>query len=135
MVPRILKLSFIIAVAWLTSACGGSSGLTNNTGNGNFDLMENEKLYAAQETGQIIVDGDELRIGIGNIRQETYTNQVGVELEGFTTGLWLFFREQPDLDQQMRAYEGQSLQVGDYKIRVVEINQQDRMVVLGVTPP
>ncbi len=97
--------------------------------------MNNEQLYAAQDTGQIIVEGDKLRIGIGNIWDDTYTNQDEEIVRGTTAGLWLFFKDTPALDYHVRVYEGQSFETEGYQIRVVEINKDDGVVVLGIVHP
>lgn len=137
-IARKKRVFYILLIAWLLTACSGSPTTSDgqqNTQNGGFELMENETLYAAQDTGQIIIDGDQLRIGVGNIQRETYTNAAGEMVDGVTTGLWLFFKDKPEQDQQIRAFQGQIIEVNNYKIRVVEINQKDGMVVLGIIPP
>ena len=97
-------------------------------------LMENEVLYAARETGQIILQDDALRIGVGNLAKETYLDEQGYQMEGMRVGLWFFFKDHPENEVHVRAYEGQVLPIQGYTIRVVEINPDDRMVVLGVSP-
>jgi len=95
--------------------------------------MENEVLYAARETGQIAIQDDALRIGVGNLTRETYLDEQGHQMEGMRVGLWFFFKDHPENDVHVRAYEGQVLTIPGYTIRVVEINPDDRMVVLGVS--
>ncbi len=128
-------LFFILIVfnLWLLTAC--QSQWVKQGNNEEFQLMENEQLYAAQDTGQIIVKGDKLRIGIGNIWDETYINESGNTTDGVTSGLWLFFKDDPDSDYHLRVYQGQSFDAEGYIIRIVEINKNDGMVVVGIIPP
>ena len=91
-------------------------------------------LYAVHEGGQITVQDDALRIGVGNLARETYLDERGQPVQGLRVGLWLYFRDHPENDTHVRAYEGQVITIQGYTIRVVEINPDDRMVVLEVSP-
>ena len=96
--------------------------------------MTNEQLYSAQDTGQIIVEGDKLRIGVGNLEGATAEGPSEAEHTTTTAGLWLFFRDKPDSDQHVRLAEGDKLAIEGYTIRMVEIDLNNGIVVLGVTP-
>ena len=88
-----------------------------------------ELLYAVQDGGQLITEGDKLRIGVGNIRRDSdgTNNDISV-------GLWFFFADEQE-DQQQRAREGDVIEIHGYSIRVAEINRDDAVVVLGITYP
>ncbi len=96
--------------------------------------MPNEQLYAARDTGQITIEDDALRIGVGNMARESYIDAHGNKTYGLRIGLWFFFKEQPENDMHLRAYEGQTIKIPGYSVRVIEINPDDRMIVLGITP-
>lgn len=88
----------------------------------------NEQLYMARDTQQIIVEGDYLRIGVGNIRLEDDSGEI-------TAGLWFFVRGNPDLEQVMRVRENEEFEFINHRFRVVEINLDTGYVVLGIQSP
>lgn len=93
-----------------------------------------EKLYAAVATGQIIIDGDYMRIGVGNLEaDDEFVDANGETRHGNTARLWLFFRDQPGLDQSVPVYEDQMFEMYGHNIRVVSIDLESRQVVLGIS--
>lgn len=96
--------------------------------------FENETFYFALENGQIVVEGDNVRIGVGNLWEEEYTTDAeGLTQRGLRVGLWFFFREKPHQDRAVRMYEGQVLEIIGHQVRVVKINGENNSVVLGIT--
>ncbi|HMQ55616.1 MAG TPA: hypothetical protein PKD98_26285, partial [Anaerolineae bacterium] len=105
----LLLFTLTVVNIWLLAACQSQWSNSKEDKEG-FHLMKNERLYAAQDTGQIIVEGDKLRVGVGNIWGETYTLENGEKSYGVRAGLWLFFKENPDSDVHMRVHEGQTIE-------------------------
>lgn len=81
------------------------------------------------------MEGDLIRIGVGNLLEEEYNDADQKLQSGLRAGLWIFVRGHPDLDQHIRVSEGDIIEVVGYKIRVVEIDAEDGYVALGITPP
>lgn len=90
-------------------------------------MVPKEMLYAVQEGGQLITEDDKMRVGVGNIRRDSDEND-----DNISTGLWFFFADGSD-NIQRRTREGDIIEIREYSIRVVEINREDAVVVLGVT--
>ena len=123
-VHRMLKYRFCpVTMLFLLAACQSSPARPTPA---------SSAMYAAHEGGQITVQDDALRIGVGNLARETYLDERGHSVQGMRAGLWFYFRDHPESDTHVRAYEGQVLTIQGYTIRVVEINPDDRMVVLEV---
>lgn len=100
------------------------------------DSIENETLYAAVATGQIILDGDYMRIGVGNLEvDDEFVDSAGETRRGNVAGLWFYFRDYPDLDQYMRVHEDQVIAILEHTIRVVSIDPTSQQVVLGIVVP
>lgn len=70
-----------------------------------------------------------LRIGVGNIRKEEYVNNQSDQEIGLTAGLWIYHRNDSSLNQQVRVYSGQELDIGNYHIVVDEINEDEKAFV------
>ena len=125
----------LLALCLFLAACQTHPGTATPTPPRRATPPENETLYAAPESGQILVQDGALRIGVGNLAWETYRDEQGHTVEGARVDLWFFFKDHPEHEVQVRAHEGQVLTIQGYTIRVVEINLTDRMVVLGVKLP
>jgi hypothetical protein len=97
-----------------------------------IELKERKIQRTVANTGQVTV-GD-LKIGVGNIWVDEYTDAQGNTQEGLTAGLWFFVRNREDLDHSVRVYVGQTTEVADYQVRVLDI-KPDGPVILGITPP
>jgi len=63
-----------------------------------------------------------LRIGMAGIATEDYVDEAGTPEHGLRTGLWLFFRDDPDEDCAVRVHTGQSVTRAGYGIEVLGIN-------------
>ena len=125
----------LLALCLFLAACRAQPAAATPTPTRRATPPENETLYAAPESGQIFAQDGALRIGVGNLAWETYRDEQGHTAEGARVDLWFFFRDHPEHEVQARAHEGQVLTIQGYTIRVVEINLDDRMVVLGVKLP
>jgi len=102
--------------------------MTDNEMNSDAPTNEFENLYAAKESNQIIVRGDTLRIGVGNLHLNEEDNQ------GYA-GLWLFVRDQPDLDEVKWVTIGDSFEIHGHHINVNNIDLDGRHVILDIRPP
>lgn len=94
-----------------------------------------EVLYSAYETGQIVVQGDTLRIGVGAIRPGEYTDDNGQVQSGTVAHLAFFVRGQPELETDMDVHEGKIITVAGYRIRVTDIDREDGLVVVKIAGP
>jgi hypothetical protein len=97
-----------------------------------IELRDRELQRTVANTGQVTI-GD-LKIGVGNIWVGEYTDAQDNTQEGLTTGLWFFIRNREDLDHSVRVYVGQTIEVADYQVRVLDI-KSDGPVILGIIPP
>src|SRR5690242_10430117 len=90
-----------------------------------FDLPEHNQLTF-----------ETLRIGMSRIDTEDYVDESGASRHGVRTGLWLYFRDEPDQDCAVRVHSGQSLDVAGYRIEVLGINpEQPGTVQLRLSHP
>ena len=65
---------------------------------------------------------DTLRIGMSGMDTEDYVDELGASQHGLRTGLWLYFRDEPDEDCAVRVHAGESLAVAGYRIEVLDID-------------
>ena len=79
-----------------------------------------EASYDLQANTQLTFET--LRIGMAGLATEDYIDEEGASQHGPRTGLWLFFRDDPDQDGAVRVHPGQSLTRGGYRIDVLGIN-------------
>ncbi len=89
-----------------------------------------EGLYFVEASTQLTFDNN-LRIGAGNIWEDEYSDEKGETARRITAGLWIFVRNQPDLDQHIRVHKGQVVAIANYHISVVEIDTEG--VTLNIT--
>jgi hypothetical protein len=78
--------------------------------------------------------GDTLRVGAGNIWDERYETVDGTMVSGLTAGLWLFVRDQPELNRHERVWVGQVLTVADYTITVIAIEAAGVSLSVALPP-
>jgi hypothetical protein len=78
--------------------------------------------FTVVSTGQLTYQS--LRVGVGNIWQEEYTDAKGVTQQGITAGLWFFIREDSSLNRNVRVYIGQDVTVGRYSVHVLDIKDE-----------
>lgn len=77
--------------------------------------------------------GATLRVGAGNIWEDSYTTADGATASGLTAGLWLFVRGRPELDRHERVHEGQVLAIAGHTLTVLAVEAGG--VSLHVAPP
>lgn len=146
----LLMKKILLIVGWITVTAGGLASCATDNRNATSvqdgtiretkmidteTIRGREMLYGAQETQQIIVDGDYMRIGVGNLMNEEYEKADGTTKTGTTAGLWFFFRELSEFDEVRRVYEGQEFEILQHNIRIVEIDSESGLVEIGITPP
>lgn len=89
-----------------------------NVENEEYQFLTHE--YIVENTqGEV----EKLRIGVGNIWEEEYTSDEGESKKEMTAGLWVFYRNQKSLDKQITVYIGKSFDVGEYRIKVINIKE------------
>jgi len=91
-----------------------------------------EVLYSAYDGGQIIVQGDFLRIGVGAIRPGEYTDSSGQVQSGTIAHLSFFVRGRPDLETDLTVHEGTIVTVAGYRVRVTDVDNDNQMVVVKI---
>ena len=94
-------------------------------------MEPNATTYRVQSSTQLTFEG--VRIGVGNIRTGEYTDEKGVLHTVLTAGLWLYFRDDPAQDRQVRVHASQIITVSGYSIKVIEIDTN--AVQLSIIPP
>lgn len=99
------------------------------------NLFGGEALYAANETEQIIVQGDQLRIGVGAMRTGNFIDANGQEQTGALAHLSFFVRDRPDLETDMDVHEGSVVTVAGYRVRMTDINLDEELVVVKIAAP
>jgi len=80
-------------------------GLPDGT---NFDLKTNTQL-----------EFEDLGIGAGNFRVDNCNN-----IPCSTAGLWIYYKDHPELDQKVRVQDGDTFIVGSYQIRVMTVSRR-----------
>lgn len=94
-----------------------------------------EVLYSAYNGGQIIVKGDFLRIGVGAVRSGEYLDNDGNLQSGTIAHLSFFVRGRPELEQDLDVYEGKIITVAGYRVRVTDVNNDEKLVVIKIATP
>lgn len=107
---------------------------TRNMPTENYEYSK-EVLYSASNGGQIIVQDDFLRIGVGAIRIGEYINNDGNLQYGTMAHLSFFVRGRPDLEQDTDVYEGKIIRVAGYRVRVTDIDNDEQLVVVKIATP
>jgi hypothetical protein len=75
------------------------------------------------ESNTQITLGD-VRIGVGNIREEEYTPEGGAPRRGLTGGLWIYVRDNPTQDRHERVHPGQTVMVPGYRLVIVAVERR-----------
>jgi hypothetical protein len=74
----------------------------------------------------------DLKIGSGNFRMDNCPDPQGNDTKCLTAGLWLYYRDNPNLDQQVRVKKGDTLEIGVYEILVIDIQKGDQDTFIKV---
>jgi len=80
----------------------------------------------------IQVTHDDLRIGMAGIHLDAYVAADGRQLQGLVAGLWMYMRDDPQLDRQEWVWPGSHLTIGNYTIEVVSVAES--AVEIEITP-
>ena len=75
------------------------------------------------ESNTQITLGD-VRIGVGNFREEEYTPEGGTPRRGLTAGLWISVRDNPTQDRNVRVHPGQTVMVPGYRLVIVAVERR-----------
>ncbi len=91
--------------------------------------------YLVRVNTQLTVE--DLRIGVGNLREGSYVDAQGAPQHGLTAGLWLYVRDDPSQNRQVRVYAGQTITVSKYTIAITDISNDSHSVQfrIGTTLP
>lgn len=91
-----------------------------------------EQLYSASEMGQITLQDGGLTIPVSALQEQEYVDEQGNPQRGPTAILTFYSERDPSIDFYESVHEGQILYIGDYRIRVTDIDLADRRVVIKV---
>ena len=87
--------------------------------------------YQVRANTQLTVE--DLRIGVGNLREGSYVDAQGAPQHGLTAGLWLYVRDDPSQNRQVRVYAGQTITVSKYVITITDINAGSHSVQFRIS--
>ena len=73
---------------------------------------------------------NDLRIGMAGIHLDEYVAADGRQTQGVVAGLWLYMRDDPQLDRQEWVWPGSRLTIGKYAIEVVSVGEGAVEIVL-----
>jgi FtsP/CotA-like multicopper oxidase with cupredoxin domain len=72
-----------------------------------------------EATTQMHLDG--VAVGVGNIREETYTSADGSSQTGLTAAITITVENDASLNQQIRVHPGQDVDVPGYRLHVIAV--------------
>jgi hypothetical protein len=75
----------------------------------------------------------DVRIGVGNIWEEEYTDDAGKKQKGLTAGLWVFEKDPPK-DFKLRAHPGKKFTASKSTFEVVRVTQTSVELEIGKSP-
>lgn len=78
--------------------------------------------------------GDTLRVGAGNIWEDSYETADGTTTSGLTAGLWLFVRGRPELDRHERVHAGQVLAIDGHTLSVLAVEAEGVSLRVALPP-
>jgi hypothetical protein len=127
---QLIFLILTIAVFLLLTGCS-SNGDQSTT----EDAVMAENEFKLKSNTQM--EYEDLRIGAGNFRKEECTDQQGSKSKCLTAGLWIYYRNDSNLDQQVRVQPGQVITVGVYQIQINDVvdDSNTSFVRLAITKP
>lgn len=108
---RDLLLALAILATLLAQACSLPGSLERETMNDDAIVLE----------ANVQLTVGDLRIGVGNIWEENYTDSSGNGKKGLTAALWLFYRTDQSLDVTPRVHAGQEIIIGRYAIKIIDV--------------
>ncbi|PIE32283.1 MAG: hypothetical protein CSA55_03675 [Ilumatobacter coccineus] len=117
------------------AGCGADAGakMTESTESETTEVASGEptdqygdpQSYGASFGGQIIVDGDAMRIGVGGARDDPSPQAY----------LAFFVRDHPDLNTDLTLSLDEPVIVAGYRVVLTTVNVQSRHVILEVQEP
>jgi len=107
---------------------GGSNATPSTTGSATDGNLPATTI----ETNTQATFGD-VRIGVGNIWDEEYTDPEGKKHRGLTAGLWVFERDPPK-DFKLRAHPGEKFIASKSTFEVVRVTQTSVELRISTAP-
>lgn len=74
--------------------------------------------------------GNDLRIGVGYVRREDYTDENKVSHTGRVAGLWLYVKDHSEQNKVIKVYIGQKFTIAEYAVTVINIGGGSGAVTL-----
>lgn len=109
-----------------------------------FDFVQNLLFPIPQPTlaGEYLVrtntvlTHDSLKVGVGNCKQQSYTDESGQMTSGLTCALFFYVRDHPETDKTVRVHLGQIVEIDQYVVTVAgtRIIRGVDMIGLDIAP-
>lgn len=112
--PHLIFLLLTITVFLFLAGCS-SNGDQSTTEDA--IMADNEFILKSNRQMQY----EDLRIGAGNFRKEDCADPQSAKTKCLSAGLWIYYRNDSSLDQQVRVQTGQSIMVGVYQLQIIDV--------------
>ena len=129
---NLLRLALLLTLLVLGGCTRGAPAAPTDPGGTPMGDYGDEQLYDAFEMGQIILQDGGLNIPVSALQEKEYVDEQGNPQRGPTAILTFSSAADPSIDFYETVHEGQILYVGDYRIRVTDINLTNKHVVIKV---